>query len=168
VGRGRQSAGILLYRRRAGHLEVFLVHPGGPFFAKRDAGAWSLPKGEVEPDAEPFEVALREFAEETGQSVEACAPGARPRRLGSVRQRGGKLVTAWAVKGDWPAGAEARSNRFEIEWPPGSGRRQSFPEVDRSGFFPIGEAREKLNPAQVELLDRLQRLADAGGADAPG
>jgi predicted NUDIX family NTP pyrophosphohydrolase len=166
---GRHSAGILLYRRRAGHLEVFLVHPGGPFFAKRDTGAWSLPKGEVEAGAEPFEVALREFAEETGQSLEACAPGARPRCLGEVRQRGGKRVTAWTIEGDWPEGAEARSNRFEIEWPPGSGRHQSFPEVDRSGFFPIEEARVKLNPAQAELLDRLeQELAAADGADAPG
>jgi predicted NUDIX family NTP pyrophosphohydrolase len=169
MGRGRRSAGILLFRRQAGSLEVFLVHPGGPFFARKDAGAWSLPKGEVEGDADPLEVALREFAEETGQSLAACAPGAAPQPLGSVRQRGGKLVTAWAVEGDWPADTEAVSNRFEIEWPPGSGRRQSFPEVDRSGFFPIGEAREKINPAQGELLDRLlQRLGDADGADAAG
>lgn len=169
MARGGRSAGILLFRRGAEGLEVFLVHPGGPFFVKRDAGAWSLPKGEVEGDEDPLEVALREFAEETGRSVSACAPGAKPRPLGSVRQRGGKLVTAWAVEGDWPAGAEPVSNRFEMEWPPGSGRRQSFPEVDRSGFFPIAEAREKINPAQAELLDRLFReLGDADGADAPG
>jgi predicted NUDIX family NTP pyrophosphohydrolase len=166
---GRHSAGILLFRRGAGGLEVFLVHPGGPFFAKRDAGAWSLPKGEVEGDEDPLDVAFREFAEETGQRLSACAPGATPRPLGSVRQRGGKRVTAWAVAGDWPPGAEAVSNRFEMEWPPGSGRRRSFPEVDRSGFFPIAEAREKINPAQAELLERLlQVLGDADGADAPG
>lgn len=163
MARGKQSAGILLFRRAPGGLEVFLVHPGGPFFARRDAGVWSLPKGEVEAGADPLAVALREFAEETGQRVESCAPGAPLRPLGSVRQRGGKQVTAWAVEGDWPAGAEQVSNCFEIEWPPGSGRQQSFPEVDRSSFFPLELAREKINPAQVELLDRLQQ--DLGGAE---
>lgn len=161
MARGRQSAGILLFRRAAAGLEVFLVHPGGPLFSRRDAGVWSLPKGEVEAAADPLEVALREFSEETGQRVASCAPGAPFRPLGGVRQRGGKVVTAWAVEGDWPPSAELVSNHFEIEWPPGSGRRRSFPEVDRGGFFPLDEAREKINPAQVELLDRL--LADLGG-----
>jgi predicted NUDIX family NTP pyrophosphohydrolase len=155
----RTSAGILLYRRRPGTLEVFLVHPGGPYFARKDAGAWSIPKGEVEPGEEPLDVALREFAEETGQSAETCAPGASPTPLGSVRQRGGKVVCAWALEGDWPDGAALRSNTFEIEWPPRSRRLQSFPEADRGAFFPLEEARRKLNPAQVELLDRLERAA---------
>jgi len=163
--RSRQSAGILLFRRTGGSVEVFLVHPGGPYFARKDAGAWSLPKGEVEGDEEPLDVAVREFAEETGQTLELCAPGVRPRSLGSVRQPGGKLVAAWAVEGDWPRGAELVSNEFEIEWPPRSGRRRSYPEVDRGGFFPLDAAREKLNAAQAELLDRL--LSDLEAAEAP-
>ena len=167
MSRSRTSAAILLFRRGAGKIEFFLVHPGGPFFARKDAGAWSLPKGEVEPPGDVLETALREFAEETGQTVGRCAPGATPRALGAVRQRGGKEVFAWAVEGDWPAGAELTSNSFEIEWPPRSGRRQSFPEVDRGGFFALEEAREKLNPAQVELLDRLLAMLEAD-SHAPG
>jgi predicted NUDIX family NTP pyrophosphohydrolase len=151
------SSGILLFRRAGDGVEVFLVHPGGPYFARKDAGAWSIPKGEVEEGEEPLEVALREFAEETGQTTDVCAPDARPRSLGSVRQRGGKTVLAWALEGEWPDGVELQSNAFEIEWPPRSGRLQSFPEVDRGGFFPLDEAREKINPVQVELLDRLLR-----------
>lgn len=166
MGGGRTSAGILLFRRRDGSPEVFLVHPGGPFFARRDAGAWSLPKGEVEAGEEPLVVALREFAEETGQTVERCAPGAAPRPLGSVRQRGGKRVCAWAVEGDWPAGAELSSNSFELEWPPRSGRRGCFPEVDRGGFFPLDEARRRINPAQAELLDRLLEVLGRAERDA--
>lgn len=166
--RDRLSAGILLFRRGAAGLEVFLVHPGGPYFASRDAGVWSLPKGEVEADEDPLEVALREFAEETGQELETCAPGAAPRPLGGVRQRGGKQVLAWAVEGDWPAGAELVSNAFEIEWPPRSGRRQRFPEVDRGGFFQVDVAREKLNPAQAELLDRLLARLEEEDAAAAG
>lgn len=163
MGERKQSAGILLFRRRAGGVEVWLVHPGGPYFARKDAGAWSLPKGEVAAGEEPFEVALREFAEETGQSLERCAPGAKPRPLGAVRQRGGKVVVAWAVEGDWPRGAELVSNRFEIEWPPRSGRRRTFPEVDRGAFFPLDEARRKIHPAQVELLERLVASLGAEG-----
>jgi predicted NUDIX family NTP pyrophosphohydrolase len=155
VAQGRSSAGILLYRRTGGGVEVFLVHPGGPYFARKDAGAWTLPKGEVGEGEDPLAVALREFAEETGQTVEACAPGAIPEPLGAVRQRGGKTVSAWSVEGDWPPGAALASNTFEIEWPPRSGRRRTFAEVDRGGFFSEAEAREKMNPAQVELLDRL-------------
>jgi predicted NUDIX family NTP pyrophosphohydrolase len=154
---------VLLFRRSGKGVEVFLVHPGGPYFARRDAGAWTLPKGELEPGEEPLAVARREFAEETGQALETCAPEARPISLGEVRQRGGKRVEAWAVEGDWPAGAVLASNPCEIEWPPRSGRRQRFPEVDRGEFFALEEARGKLNPAQVELLDRLlERLAADG------
>ncbi len=151
----RQSAGILLHRRTGRGTEVFLVHPGGPLYAKRDAGAWSVPKGEFKVGEDPLAAACREFAEETGQTLERCAPGAQPRSLGSVRQRGGKIVLAWAVEGAWPSGAELASNEFEMEWPPRSGRRQLFPEVDRGGFFGIDDARAKLNPAQVAFLDRL-------------
>ena len=168
MGRGKTSAGILLFRRRAGGIEVFLVHPGGPWFERKDAGAWSLPKGEVEAGQDPLEVALREFAEETGQRLEACAPDAAPHPLGDVRQRGGKRVFAWAVEGDWPASAALASNDFELEWPPRSGRRQRFPEVDRGGFFALATAREKMNPAQVELLDRLLALlGESKDEDAP-
>jgi predicted NUDIX family NTP pyrophosphohydrolase len=146
----KRSAGILLYRRKVGGIEVLLVHPGGPFWAKKDAGAWSIPKGEYGDAEEPLACALREFHEETGTRI-------GPERLidlGSVKQRGGKIVTAWAAEGDLDA-AEVRSNTFSIEWPPRSGRRQDFPEVDRAEWFKPGEAREKLLPAQTPLLDRL-------------
>jgi predicted NUDIX family NTP pyrophosphohydrolase len=169
VASDRRSAGVLLFRRVGAGIEVFLVHPGGPYFARKDDGAWTLPKGEVEPGEEPIAVARREFAEETGQPLEACAPAARTMALGEVRQRGGKRVEAWAIEGDWPAGARLVSNSCEIEWPPRSGRQQRFPEVDRGQFFRIDEARRKLNAAQVELLDRLlARLAAAGEGDAEG
>jgi predicted NUDIX family NTP pyrophosphohydrolase len=142
-----RSAGILLYR--AGP-EVLLVHPGGPFWAGKDAGAWSIPKGEMAPGEDPRERALIEFAEETGTSLDPA--GLRP--LGEVRQKGGKVVVAFAAKGDLDAAAIV-SNTFEMEWPPRSGRRAEFPEVGRAGWFSLAEAREKLNPAQVPLLDRL-------------
>ena len=150
-----QSAGLLMFRRSTDGVEVFLVHPGGPFFAKKDAGAWSVPKGEIEAGEEPLEVALREFTEETGQTVEACATSDVIIPLGSVRQRAGKIVQAWAFEGDWPAGAALRSNTFSMEWPPRSGRQREFPEVDRGEFFPVPVAREKINPAQAALIDRL-------------
>jgi predicted NUDIX family NTP pyrophosphohydrolase len=143
----RRSAGIVLYR---GALEVLLVHPGGPFFAKRDAGVWSIPKGEYEQGEDPLQSALREFEEELGSPLEPDDPI----ELGTIVQRGGKRVTAFAVQGDLDAAA-AQSNTFLMEWPPRSGRRQSFPEVDRAEWFSIDDAREKLVPAQVELLDRL-------------
>jgi predicted NUDIX family NTP pyrophosphohydrolase len=143
----RRSAGIVLYR---GALEVLLVHPGGPFFAKRDAGVWSIPKGEYEEGEDPLQSALREFEEELGSPL---APE-DPIELGTIVQRGGKRVTAFAVHGDLDAAA-AQSNTFLMEWPPRSGRQQSFPEVDRAEWFSIDDAREKLVPAQVELLDRL-------------
>ncbi len=145
-----------MYRRRGGKLEVFLVHPGGPLFAGKDAGFWSVPKGEIEADEPPLAVARREFAEETGRTVESCATaGGEPLPLGSVTQRGGKVVHAWAFEGDWPAGAAPASNTFTLEWPPRSGRQREFPEVDRAEFVPLEQAREKINPAQIAFLERL-------------
>lgn len=153
--RARVSAGLLMYRRRGGALEVFLAHPGGPFFAKKDAGAWSIPKGEVEPGEELLAAARREFEEETG-----IHPGEPLYPLGEVKQKGGKVVHAWAFEGDWPAGSVLRSNSFELEWPPGSGRVQVLPEIDRAELFALEIARTKINPAQATFLDRLvARLA---------
>jgi predicted NUDIX family NTP pyrophosphohydrolase len=146
----RRSAGLLLYRRRDGAVELLLVHPGGPLWARRDAGAWSIPKGEVDEGEDPRAVALREFEEETGHP----APRGELVGLGEVRQRGGKLVTAWAAAGDLDPAA-ITSNPFTLEWPPRSGRRREFPEVDRAGWFDPATAREKLLPAQAELVDRL-------------
>jgi predicted NUDIX family NTP pyrophosphohydrolase len=146
----RRSAGLLLYRRRDGAVEVLLVHPGGPLWARRDAGAWSIPKGEVGEGEDPRAVALREFEEETGHPP----PRGELVALGEVRQRGGKLVTAWAAAGDLDPAA-ITSNTFTLEWPPRSGRRRQFPEVDRAGWFDPATAREKLLAAQAELVDRL-------------
>jgi predicted NUDIX family NTP pyrophosphohydrolase len=131
--------------------EVLLVHPGGPFWAKKDAGAWSIPKGEYDEGEDALACALREFSEELGSE-----PPSRSELtlLGEVRQRSGKRVTAWAAEGDLePSGI--RSNTFTIEWPPRSGRTQEFPEIDRAAWFPLDEARERINPAQAEFLDRL-------------
>jgi predicted NUDIX family NTP pyrophosphohydrolase len=145
----KASAGLLRFRRRAGRLEVLLVHPGGPFWARKDAGAWSIPKGEIEPGEAPEAVARREFAEETGFAAEGqLLP------LGEIVQRGGKRVTAFALEGDLDPAAIV-SNTFEMEWPPRSGRRASFPEVDRAEWFELDVARRKILPAQAELLDRL-------------
>lgn len=152
-----------MYRRTSSGLEVFLAHPGGPYFAKKDAGAWTLPKGEPKPDEDPLACARREFAEEIGMVPESDSylP------LGEVRQAGGKTVTAWAFAGDFE-GHELRSNRFELEWPPRSGHIRSFPEVDRVAFFAVDAARAKINPAQIALLDRLElALRDAPRA-TPG
>ena len=146
----RRSAGILLYRRRDGALEVLLVHPGGPLWARRDAGAWSIPKGEYGDGEDPLAVALREFEEETGRRL----PGTGLVALGEVRQRGGKLVTAWGAPGDLDP-ATVTSNTFTMEWPPRSGRRREFPEVDRAGWFDPATARDRLLAAQAELVDRL-------------
>jgi predicted NUDIX family NTP pyrophosphohydrolase len=145
-----RSAGILLYRTRDGELEVLLVHPGGPFWARKDAGAWSIPKGEYGADEDPRACALREFEEETGTAL----PTGELIELGDIRQKGGKVVTAWAAEGDLDADA-VRSNTFTMEWPPRSGRTAEFPEIDRAGWFDVETAREKLLPAQTELLDRL-------------
>ncbi|MEJ2217407.1 MAG: NUDIX domain-containing protein [Gemmatimonadota bacterium] len=153
----RNSAGVLLYRRRAGSLEVLLVHPGGPFWAKKDRGAWSVPKGEHDESEAPLDAARREFEEETG-----TRPAGDFLPLSPVRQKGGKTVRAWAVAGDMdPAGI--RSNTFKMEWPPRSGRQQEFPEVDRAAWFPLDEARERILESQAPLLDELaRRLADSG------
>ncbi len=145
-----QSAGILLFRGGGEDLEVLLVHPGGPFWARRDAGAWSIPKGEHGPDEAPLAAARREFAEELGSPP----PAGDTIELGAIRQRAGKLVRGWGLRGELDETA-IRSNTFELEWPPRSGRMRAFPEVDRAAWFDLPQAREKINPAQVELLDRL-------------
>jgi predicted NUDIX family NTP pyrophosphohydrolase len=146
----KSSAGILLYRVRAGEPEVLLVHPGGPFWARKDRGAWSIPKGEYEEGDDPRAAALREFEEETGRPLDAGELAA----LGKIKQRGGKVVTAWAAEGDLDPAA-ITSNTFQLEWPPRSGRMREFPEVDRAQWFALPEARTKILPAQEELLDRL-------------
>jgi predicted NUDIX family NTP pyrophosphohydrolase len=148
----RRSAGIVLYRRSGDELEVLLVHPGGPFWANRDDGAWSIPKGEYGDDEDPRAAALREFEEELGTAAPDDADALLD--LGEVRQRSGKVVNAYALEGDLDASA-ITSNTFAMEWPPRSGRTEEFPEVDRAGWFAPAEARAKLNPAQAELVDRL-------------
>jgi predicted NUDIX family NTP pyrophosphohydrolase len=147
---GKRSAGILLHRRRAGEHEVLLVHPGGPFWAKKDAGAWSIPKGEYEDGEDARACALREFDEELGSPP----PEGELVDLGEIRQRGGKVVAAWALAGDADVDA-IRSNTFTMEWPPRSGQMREFPEVDRAAWFALDEARERILPAQAPLLDRL-------------
>jgi len=155
MGAEKRSAGLMMFRRAGEGIEVFLIHPGGPFFDKKDEGAWSIPKGESGPGENPLEVAKHEFQEETGQAFETCARTGSLIPLGSVRQPGGKTVEAWAFEGDWPAGAILRSNTFSIEWPPRSGGTRDFPEVDRGEFFPVTTARGKINPAQSKLIERL-------------
>ncbi len=166
----RQSAGILLFRRgRAGpddagssRPEILLGHPGGPFFARRDEGHWSIPKGEPDaPDGDLLAVARREFAEETGHPAPASQPnGGPPIALGTIVQKGGKIVHAWAIEGDLDPAA-AVSNEFEMEWPPRSGRRQSFPEIDRVAWFGPDEARRHLKPTQIPFVDRLVEILRA-------
>jgi predicted NUDIX family NTP pyrophosphohydrolase len=146
----RRSAGILLHRRRDGKLEVLLVHPGGPVWAKRDLGAWSIPKGEYERDDDPLQAARREFEEELG----SAAPAGEASDLGEVRQKSGKVVHAWALAGDLDVDA-VQSNTLQFEWPPRSGKLIEIPEVDRAEWFKLDAAREKINPAQAALLDRL-------------
>jgi predicted NUDIX family NTP pyrophosphohydrolase len=152
------SAGILLYRRRGGHLQVLLAHPGGPFWAGRDAGAWTIPKGIAEGAEELAAVALREFAEETGFDVTSIAldPGRAPLGLGEVTLKSGKVVHGWAVEGDLDPEL-AHSNDAQIEWPPRTGRRMLVPEVDRVAWFEPVEARRRLHPAQAAFVDRLER-----------
>jgi predicted NUDIX family NTP pyrophosphohydrolase len=143
------SAGLLMWRRRVEGIEFLLAHPGGPYFARKDAGAWTLPKGAVESDETPLEAAMREFWEETGFD-----PGEGPfLELGTIRQRSGKIVHAWAFEGDADPAA-LRSETFEIEWPPRSGKRRTFPEVDRVAFFSPVVARTKMIAAQVPFIER--------------
>jgi predicted NUDIX family NTP pyrophosphohydrolase len=149
-----KSAGILLHRTREGGLEVLLVHPGGPFWARRDEGAWSIPKGEYETDEDPLAAARREFTEELG----TAPPEGSTEDLGEIRQKSGKVVRAFALEGDLDVG-NVTSNTCEIEWPPRSGRRIEIPEVDRAEWFGLQEAGKKINPAQVALLDRLASLS---------
>jgi predicted NUDIX family NTP pyrophosphohydrolase len=146
-----------MYRLLAGKLEVLLVHPGGPFWARRDDGVWSIPKGEYEDGEEPLAAARREFAEELGSEP----PAGEMAELGEIRQRSGKRVRAWALEGDLDADAVV-SNSFTLEWPPGSGRTREFPEIDRAGWFDLRTAREKLNPGQVPLLERLEQAVSRG------
>jgi predicted NUDIX family NTP pyrophosphohydrolase len=149
----KKSAGLLMFRRTTGGAaQVLLAHPGGPFWQRKDSGAWTLPKGEYEDPEEPLAAALREWAEETGF---AAAPPYLP--LGEVTQKNGKRVTAWAFEGACDPAA-LKCNTFEIEWPPKSGRVQSFPEIDRVEWFDLAQAREKIHPAQAAFLDRLQQL----------
>jgi predicted NUDIX family NTP pyrophosphohydrolase len=148
----RRSAGIALYRGSGPGLEVLLVHPGGPLWARRDAGAWSIPKGEYDDDEDPVAAARREFTEELG----SAPPEAELIDLGEARQRSGKLVRAWAAPGDLDV-SQVRSNTFPLEWPPRSGRISEYPEVDRAEWFTLEHARERINPGQIPLLDRLER-----------
>jgi len=147
----KKSAGLLLYRNVRGSMEVFLVHPGGPFWAKKDDGAWSIPKGEFDEGEEPLDAAKREFREETGLVAEGEFQPLKP-----VRQRSGKIVYAWAVHLDLNAAA-VTSNTFSMEWPRGSGRMQEFPEIDRADWFNIDLARRKILKGQLGLLDQLEQ-----------
>ena len=147
----KQSAGVVLYRIRDSKVEIFLVHPGGPFWTKKDAGAWSIPKGEFADDENPLATAKREFAEETG-----CIIDGNFIELTPVKQPGGKLVYAWAVEGDCRA-ESIKSNLFTLEWPPRSGKRKEFPEVDRAAWFDLTTAKDKILKGQVALLEDLER-----------
>lgn len=146
------SAGLLMYRVREGELEFLLAHPGGPFWKDRDAGAWTIPKGEIQEDENPLAAAKREFEEEIG-----VKPEGNFIELSPITQKGGKVVHAWAFEGDCDT-TSIRSNTFQMEWPPRSGKFQACPEVDRAGFFRMAEARQKINPAQTALLEELRRL----------
>ena len=151
VKRSKTSAGLLMFRKNADELEVLLVHPGGPFFRNKDSGAWTIPKGEVAEGEELLDRAKVEFKEELGIEPEA----ADFIELGTIEQKGGKIVHGWAFEGNLPQDFAIVSNTFSIEWPPRSGRTQKFPEIDRAEFFPIQLAKENINPAQIEFLDRL-------------
>ncbi len=149
----KQSGGILVYRRVSSKVEVLLVHPGGPFFARKDLGVWSIPKGEFEQGQSPLEVAKREFEEETGNIISSndLFP------LAPVKSKGGKIVYAWAVQQDFNE-PFISSNTFDLEWPPKSGKKQIFPEADNAAFFPVQEAKKKIYPYQLPLLDELEKV----------
>jgi predicted NUDIX family NTP pyrophosphohydrolase len=149
---GKRSAGLLVYRRRPDACEVFLIHPGGPFWQARDSGAWSIPKGELSPDEEPLDAARREFAEETGRRISGDFLS-----LAAIKQRSGKIIDAWAVEGDCDP-AVIRSNTFTTEWPPHSGHVREFPEVDRAAWFAIDDARCRITRGQRGFLDQLCQL----------
>lgn len=149
--RSRTSAGLLMYRVKDGQLEVFLAHPGGPFFKSKDEGHWTIPKGEVDENESLLETAKRELQEEVG--IEARGDFLP---LGAIQQKGGKIVHAWAFEGDCDAAHPFRSNSFRMEWPPGSCKLMDFPEVDRAEFFPLDAARKKIKETQRPLLDRLE------------
>jgi predicted NUDIX family NTP pyrophosphohydrolase len=151
--RPKQSAGILVYRLHATGLDVLLVHPGGPFWAKKDDGAWFIPKGEINPDEEPRAAAYREFREEVGLEP----PAGDGLDLGTVKNKGGKLIYGWALAGDLDL-TGFHSNTFELEWPPRSGKKREFPEVDRARYFSVDEALLKMHPAELPLVERLLRL----------
>jgi predicted NUDIX family NTP pyrophosphohydrolase len=148
----KKSAGLLLFRETSGHLEVLLAHPGGPFWSKKDEGAWSIPKGEFEEGEDPLEAAKREFEEEMGSPMQGEAVP-----LGQLKQPSGKIIYAWAVRGDFNPDL-LKSNTFPLEWPPKSGRIQEFPEVDRAGWFPIETARQKIIKGQSGFLEQLQEV----------
>ncbi len=148
----KTSAGLLMYRVRDGTLEVLLAHPGGPFWRKKDDGAWTIPKGETSPGEDVQAAARREFEEETGVRPEGPFIELTP-----IRQRSGKTVSAWAFEGNCDPDS-IESNTFQLEWPPRSGRMQDFPEIDRAEFFGVAEAKQKINPAQVPLIDEMQKL----------
>lgn len=151
------SAGLLLYRRSQNGLEIFLAHPGGPFWKAKESGAWTIPKGVIDPEEDPLDAARREFTEETG--IEPQGPFVP---LGSIRQRAGKTIHAWAWEGDADANSTT-SNEMRTEWPRGSGRWITFPEVDRCAWFGSVTAKARINPAQAELIDRLEALLDGAG-----
>jgi predicted NUDIX family NTP pyrophosphohydrolase len=159
----KKSAGVLMWKRQGSALRVLLVHPGGPFWRNKDAGAWSLPKGEYDDAENPLAAARRELLEELGPSAAAAAavPDDAFAPLGEVKQKGGKVVTAFALEGDFDV-TQLASNTFEIEWPPKSGKRQMFPEADRAGWFTLDEARVKILPGQLELLARVEKRFSAG------
>ena len=154
-----QSAGLLLFRQRDKKVQVLLAHPGGPFWSRKDQGVWTIPKGLIGPSESLLSAAQREFAEETGYR-----PGGEAIPLGSAKQPGGKVVHVWAIEGDWDP-VDLQSNTFEMEWPPRSGRRQSFPEIDRASWFGIVEARLKILKGQAAFLDHLpETLGRAEGS----
>jgi predicted NUDIX family NTP pyrophosphohydrolase len=150
----KKSAGLLVFRLRNARLEFFLVHPGGPYWAGKDAGAWTIPKGEFGDDESALEAAIREFKEETGFGMDGEFMA-----LGAIRQKSGKVVYAWAVEGDVKA-EEIQSNTFEIEWPPRSGKMKKFPEVDKGEWFSFLDAKEKINPAQFGFLQQVKELLE--------
>ena len=159
--RSRISAGLLMFRRRNNELEVLLAHPGGPFFTRKDDGAWTIPKGEAAPGEDLLTRAQIEFEEEVGFRPKTVRDYID---LGSIIQKGGKTVHGWAFEGDLPESFEPQSNLFEMEWPPHSGKRKQFPEIDRAEFFTEAIARQKMKPAQIPFLDRLRTALQKAAA----